>query len=42
MSDIEQRVKKIVAEQLGVAEASKSIPRSLTTSAQIPWTPLNW
>ena len=43
MWDIEQRVKKIVAEQLGVAEADiKTNPRSSTTSALIRWTPSNW
>lgn len=43
MSDIEARVKKIIAEQLGVAE-SEVTPRRLSwpTWALIPWTPLNW
>jgi acyl carrier protein len=40
MSDIEQRVKKIVAEQLGVAEADiKPNRRSLTIWALTRWTP---
>ena len=39
MDNIEQRVKKIVAEQLGVNEAeSRTSRRSSTTSAPIPST----
>jgi acyl carrier protein len=38
MSDIEARVKKIIAEQLGVEESQLLWP----TLAQIPWIQLNW
>jgi hypothetical protein len=43
MSDIEARVKKIIAEQLGVPEADVSNERpSWPTSAPTRWTPWSW
>ena len=43
MSDIEARVKKIIAEQLGVAEADITAEKasSLPIWALTPWTPSN-
>ena len=43
MSDIEARVKKIIAEQLGVEESQvHQRKHSLPTWAQTHWTQLNW
>ena len=43
MSDIEQRVKKIVAEQLGVNEADiKNESSFVDDLGAIRWIPLNW
>ena len=43
MSSIEERVKKIVVEQLGVKEEEVTpAHRSSMTWAPTRWTPLNW
>jgi hypothetical protein len=43
MSDIEARVKKIIAEQLGVEESQVTNERpSWPTWARTPWTRWNW
>ena len=44
MSNIEERVKKIIIEQLGVKEedVKNTLPPSSTTWALTLWIPLNW
>ena len=43
MSDIETRVKKIIAEQLGVEESQVTNEKAFVADwVPTPWTPWNW